>query len=53
MLGRAATAQIIVSRRNSRERSKNRTVQQPGSQESVSIIETITANGSYLPPFLI
>jgi len=53
MLGRAATARIIVSGRNSRERSKNRTVQQLGSRESVSIIETITADGSYLPPFLI
>ncbi|OCK91028.1 DDE-domain-containing protein [Cenococcum geophilum 1.58] len=53
MLGRAATARIIVSGRNSRERSKNRTVRQPGSRESVSIIETITADGSYLPPFLI
>jgi uncharacterized protein YciI len=53
MLGHAATARIIVSGRNSRERSKNRTVRQPGSRESVSIIETITADGSYLPPFLI
>ena len=53
MLGQAATARIIVSGRNSRERSKNRTVRQPGSRESVSIIETITADGSYLPPFLI
>ena len=53
MLGQAATARIIVSGKNSRERSKNRTVRQPGSRESVSIIETITADGSYLPPFLI
>ena len=53
MLGHAATAWIIVSSKNSRERSKNRTVRQPGSRESVSIIETITADGSYLPPFLI
>jgi hypothetical protein len=53
MLGQAATARIIVSGKNSRERLKNRTVRQPGSRESVSIIETVTANSSYLPPFLI
>jgi len=53
MLGHAATAWIIVFGKDSRERLKNWTVQQLGSRELVSIIETITANSSYLPPFLI
>ncbi|OCK72678.1 hypothetical protein K432DRAFT_458338 [Lepidopterella palustris CBS 459.81] len=53
MLGLAVLARVIISRKNSRERSKNRTVLQPGSQELVSVIETIGANGSFLPPFLI
>ena len=52
-LGIAAIARVIVSGRNSKESSKNRSVQHPGSRESVSIIETINADGSYLPPFLI
>lgn len=53
MLGLAASARVIVSGKNSRERSKNRTVLQPGSRELVSVIETIGADGSFLPPFLI
>ncbi|OCK72708.1 hypothetical protein K432DRAFT_315577, partial [Lepidopterella palustris CBS 459.81] len=53
MLGLAALARVIISKKNSRERLKNRTVLQLGLQELVSIIETISANGSFLPPFLI
>ncbi|OCK72711.1 hypothetical protein K432DRAFT_315561, partial [Lepidopterella palustris CBS 459.81] len=53
ILGLAASAQVIISKKNSRERLKNRTILQPGSQELVSIIETISADGSFLPPFLI
>ena len=53
MLGQAASAQVIVDGKTSRERSKNRTVIQPGTRELVSIIETIGANSSYLPPFII
>jgi hypothetical protein len=53
MLGLAAVAQVIVSGKTCRERSKNRTVIQPGSRESVSIIETVSANSSLLPAFLI
>jgi len=53
MLGKAAVARVIVSGKTCRERSKNRTVIQPGTRESVSIIETICADGSLLPAFLI
>jgi hypothetical protein len=53
MLGLVALARVIVDGKTSRERLKNRTVLQPGTRELVSIIETIGANGSYLPPFII
>ena len=53
MLGLVASARVIVDSETSRERSKNRTVIQPGTRELVSVIETIGANGSYLPPFII
>ena len=53
MLGLAVVARVIVSGKTCRERSKNRTVIQLGTRESVSIIETIYADGSLLPAFLI
>ncbi len=53
MLDLAAVAQIIVSIKTCRERSKNQTVIQPGIHESVSMIKTISADGSLLPAFLI
>ncbi|OCL00896.1 uncharacterized protein K441DRAFT_532533, partial [Cenococcum geophilum 1.58] len=53
MLGLVAVARVIVSGKMCRERLKNRTVIQPGSRESVSIIETVGADGSLLPAFLI
>ena len=53
MLGIAAIARVIVLGRNSKERLKNRSVQHLGLRELVSFIETINANGSYLPLFLI
>ncbi len=53
MLDLAAVVQVIVSVKTCRERSKNRTVIQPGIRESVSMIETISADGSLLSAFLI
>ena len=45
MLSKAAVAWVIVSGKTCRERSKNRTVIQLGTHESVSIIEIICADG--------
>ena len=53
MLGLAAVAQVIVSGKACRERSKNQTVIQPGTYESGSIIKLISSNGSLLPAFSI
>jgi len=53
MLGLAAVARVTVLGKTCRERLKNRTVIQPGSCKSVSIIKTISADGSLLPTFLI
>ncbi|OCK72713.1 hypothetical protein K432DRAFT_315511, partial [Lepidopterella palustris CBS 459.81] len=53
MLGLIVLARVIISRKNSRERLKNRTILQLGSRELVSVIEIISADGSFLPLFLI
>ena len=53
MLGLAAVARVIVLGKTYRERSKNRTVIQPGTHELVSMIKIISADGSLLPAFLI
>ena len=53
MLGLVAVARVIILGKMYRERLKNRTVIQLGTYKLVSIIETICANGSLLPTFLI
>ena len=53
MLGLTAVARVIILGKTYRERLKNRTVIQPGSRKLLSIIETIYADGSLLPAFLI
>jgi hypothetical protein len=53
MLGLVVVAQVIVLGKACRERLKNRTVIQLGTRELVSIVKTISTDGSLLPAFSI
>jgi len=53
MLGLIVVARVIVLGKTYRERLKNRIVIQLGSYKLVSIIKTISTDGSLLPAFLI
>jgi DDE superfamily endonuclease/Tc5 transposase DNA-binding domain len=53
LFGVAARARVILTSKDLRTKGLRKTVQQPGSRESVTIIETICADGSNLPPFII